>query len=95
MTTVLDTIDKGTAYLEKKGIDDARRNMQLLVTHEIGCSRVELYMQFDRPMTEEELIPLRGKLKPSPAIRTQEHGNDAFEYAQYDVALQVSRKVGA
>ncbi|MEJ6570567.1 MAG: peptide chain release factor N(5)-glutamine methyltransferase [Akkermansiaceae bacterium] len=63
MTTVLDTIDKGTAYLEKKGIDDARRNMQLLVTHEIGCSRVELYMQFDRPMTEEELIPLRGKLK--------------------------------
>ncbi len=42
MTTVLDTIDKGTAYLEKKGIDDARRNMQLIVTHEIGCSRVEL-----------------------------------------------------
>ncbi|MBT8036520.1 MAG: peptide chain release factor N(5)-glutamine methyltransferase [Verrucomicrobiae bacterium] len=63
MTTVLDTIDKGTAYLEKKGIDDARRNMQLLVTHQLGCSRVELYMQFDRPMTEEQLTPLREKLK--------------------------------
>ena len=63
MTTVLDTIEKGTAYLEKKGIEDARRNMQLLVTHEIGCSRVELYMQFDRPMTEDELTPLREKLK--------------------------------
>lgn len=63
MTTVLDTIEKGTAYLEKKGIDDARRNMQLLVTHQIGCSRVELYMQFDRPMTEAELTPLREKLK--------------------------------
>lgn len=63
LTTVLDTIDKGTAYLEKKGIDDARRNMQLLVTHQLGCSRVELYMQFDRPMEESELIPLREKLK--------------------------------
>lgn len=63
LTTVLDTIDKGTTYLEKKGVEDARRNMQLLVTHLLGCSRVELYMQFDRPMTEEELIPLREKLK--------------------------------
>ncbi|MBT8044991.1 MAG: peptide chain release factor N(5)-glutamine methyltransferase [Verrucomicrobiae bacterium] len=63
MTTVLDTIEKGTAFLEGKGIDDARRNMQLLVTHQLGCSKVELYMQFDRPMTEEELQPLRENLK--------------------------------
>jgi release factor glutamine methyltransferase len=63
LTTVLDTIEKGTLYLEKKGIDDARRNMQLLVTHQLGCSRVELYMQFDRPMEESELVLLREKLK--------------------------------
>lgn len=63
MTTLLDTLEKGTAYLEKKGIDDARRNMELLVTHELGCSRMSLYMKFDRPMTESELTPLRGKLK--------------------------------
>jgi len=63
MTTVLDTIEKGTAYLEKKGIEDARRNMQLLITHQIGCSRIELYMQFDRQMQESELVPLREKLK--------------------------------
>ena len=62
LTTVLDTIEKGTAYLEKKGIEDARRNMQLLVTHQLGCSRVELYMQFDRQMREDELAPLREKL---------------------------------
>ena len=63
MTSVLDSIEKGTTYLESKGIDDARRNMQLLVTHQLGCSKVELYMQFDRPMTEDELTPLREKLK--------------------------------
>ena len=63
MTTVLDIIDKGTIYLEKKGVLDARRNMQLLIIHQLGCSRVDLYMQFDRPMTEAELIPLRENLK--------------------------------
>jgi release factor glutamine methyltransferase len=63
MTTVLDAIDKGTAYLEKKGIQDARRNMQLMVTHLLGCSRVELYMQFDRPMSDDELVPLRKQLQ--------------------------------
>ncbi|NWK54634.1 peptide chain release factor N(5)-glutamine methyltransferase [Verrucomicrobiaceae bacterium N1E253] len=62
LTTVLDTIEKGTIYLENKGIDDARRNMQLLVMHQLGCSRVELYMQFDRPMEESELTPLREQL---------------------------------
>lgn len=63
MTTVLDAIEKGTTYLEGKGIEDARRNMQLLVTHLLGCSRVELYMQFDRPMKDSELTPLRDQLK--------------------------------
>ena len=36
MTTVLETLDKGTAYLAKKGIEDARRNMQQLVAHQLG-----------------------------------------------------------
>ena len=63
MNTVLDTIEKGTAYLEAKGVEDARRNMQLLVTHHLGCSKVELYMQFDRPMAESDLAILRDRMK--------------------------------
>lgn len=63
MTSVLDAIEKGTTYLASKGVEDARRNMQLLVTHQLGCSKVELYMQFDRPMTEDELVMLREQLK--------------------------------
>jgi len=33
MSTVLETIDGGTRYLEKRGVEDARRNMQMLVGH--------------------------------------------------------------
>jgi release factor glutamine methyltransferase len=63
MTTVLETLDKGTAYLAKKGIEDARRNMQLLVAHQLGCTRMDLYLRFDQPLAESELAPLRDLLK--------------------------------
>ncbi|MCX6876715.1 MAG: peptide chain release factor N(5)-glutamine methyltransferase [Verrucomicrobia bacterium] len=63
MSTVLETIDGGTRYLEKRGIAEARRNMQLLMAHHLKCSRMELYVQFDRALPETDLQPLREALK--------------------------------
>lgn len=63
MTTVLDILDKGTAYLEKRGIEDARRNMQMLVAHQLTCTRMELYVRFDQPLDDVHLEPLRIALK--------------------------------
>jgi release factor glutamine methyltransferase len=63
MSTVLETIDGGTRYLEKRGIEDARRNMQMLVAGQLGCTRMDLYLQFDRPLDEATLAPLREALK--------------------------------
>ncbi len=63
MTTVLETIDGGTRYLEKRGVEDARRNMQMLVARQLGCTRMELYLQFDRPLEESALAPLREMLR--------------------------------
>jgi len=63
MSTVLETIDGGTRYLEKRGIEDSRRNMQMLVAHQLGCTRMDLYLQFDRPIEEKDLLPLREALK--------------------------------
>ena len=63
MSTVLETIDGGTRYLEKRGIEDARRNMQMLVARQLGCTRMQLYTQFDRTIEESDLVPLRENLK--------------------------------
>ena len=63
MSTVLETIDGGTRYLEKRGIEDARRNMQMLVARQLGCTRMDLYLRFDQPVGESDLIPLRETLK--------------------------------
>lgn len=63
MTTVLDILDKGTIYLEKRGIDDARRNMQMLVAQQLDCTRMDLYVRFDHAIEEIHLAPLREALK--------------------------------
>ena len=63
MTTVLEVIDGGTGYLEKKGVSEARLNMQRIVSHFLGFTRVQLYLEFDRPLTEEQLEPIRDALK--------------------------------
>ena len=63
MTTVLECIDAGTADLEKRGVEDARRNMQFLVAHHLQCTRMQLYLRFDEPLGENILVPLRVDLK--------------------------------
>jgi release factor glutamine methyltransferase len=57
--TVLETIQAGAGYLEKKGVENGRLNMQHLVAHVLGCDRMQLYVDFDRPLGEESLVPLR------------------------------------
>lgn len=63
MKTILETLDSGTLWLEKKGVEDARRNMQMLVCHQLNYSKIQLYTHFDDPMNEEDLVPLRDMLK--------------------------------
>ncbi len=63
MKSVLETINGGASYLEKRGVEDARRNMEHLLAKVLECSRMQLYTQFDRPLEEEVLAPLRELLK--------------------------------
>lgn len=63
MKSVLETINGGAQYLEKRGVEESRLNMEHLLAHGLGCTRMQLYTQFDRPLDEAELAPLREMLK--------------------------------
>jgi release factor glutamine methyltransferase len=70
MLTVLESIQLSTEYLEKKGIESPRTNAELLLADILGCKRLDLYLKFDRPVSEEEkvkyreYISRRGKFEP-------------------------------
>ncbi len=80
MKTVLETIQAGTGFLEKRGIEDARLNMEYLLAHVKGCRRLDLYMEFDRPLDEEVLEPMRDLVKRRAAGVPLQHltGNVEF-----------------
>lgn len=63
MKTLLEVLRVGTSWLEEKRIDAPRCTMQSLLCHVLSCDRTRLYLDGDRPLSEEELVRLRGLLK--------------------------------
>ena len=59
MLTVLEILKKTTEFFAGKGIESPRLNAELLVGHALGLKRMQLYLQFERPLSEPELALIR------------------------------------
>jgi release factor glutamine methyltransferase len=57
-------------FLARRGVDRARFEAELILAHSLELSRIELYMDLDRPLTPDEregsraLVERRGKREP-------------------------------
>ena len=59
MKTVLDVITVTTDFFRNSGVESPRLNIEHLLAHVMGKRRMDLYLEFDRPLSEKELGPLR------------------------------------
>lgn len=58
--TVLDILNKTTAFFQKKGVPDPRLDAQYILAHGLGMkNRMDLYLNFEKPLTAAELDVLR------------------------------------
>jgi release factor glutamine methyltransferase len=61
--TVLEVLQATTAYFKKRNIESSRLNAEHLLAYVLGRNRIELYLEFERVLTESELTPLRDLMK--------------------------------
>jgi release factor glutamine methyltransferase len=57
--TVLEVLQSSTEYFRKRDVDSPRLNAEHLLAHVLKRKRIELYLEFERVLTENELAPLR------------------------------------
>jgi release factor glutamine methyltransferase len=67
-------VRRGREFLERRGIESARLESELLVAHALGLERLELFLQHERPVSADEvtrareLLVRRGKREPTAYI---------------------------
>lgn len=61
--TTLGVLDWTTQRFTEAGITAARLEAQILLAHVLGCTRMQLYTGFDKPLGEAELARYRALIK--------------------------------
>lgn len=62
MNSLLELLKKSTDFLAKKGIENARLQSELIFAGTLHCRRLDLYLQFERPLTQEQVNILRERI---------------------------------
>ena len=57
--TVLEVLKLATDHFQKHGSDSARLDAEVLLAHALGLRRLDLYLKFDRTLSEPELSNYR------------------------------------
>lgn len=72
--TIRELIAVSRPWLQKRGVDNPRLDAELLIAHALGLKRIELFMDWDRPLSDDEiarsreLIRRRGAREPVSLI---------------------------
>ncbi len=74
LLTIREVLNRTTKYFSGKGIESARLDAEVLLAKVLGVNRIDLYINYDRPLVNSELdayrrvVAERGQRKPIPYI---------------------------
>lgn len=63
MKRLMEVLQASSEFLARKGVEPARLLSEQLMSHVLGCPRLQLYLRFDTLLDESQLAPLRSGIK--------------------------------
>ncbi|SCA62393.1 Release factor glutamine methyltransferase [Chlamydiales bacterium SCGC AG-110-P3] len=91
MKTVKQLLVLCSDYLDKRGVAQARRCSEELISDVLGVQRLELYMDFDRPVQSDELQRCRQGLRRLGEHEPWQYVKGSVEF--YDCTIKIGPDV--
>jgi release factor glutamine methyltransferase len=85
--TLLEVLQSTTVYFTKHKIENPRLNAEHLLAHMLGLSRMDLYLEFERNLSDEELEPLRELVKRRGQGEPLQHLLGTVEFCGHTFAI--------
>jgi release factor glutamine methyltransferase len=82
--TILAVLQWAQNYLHTKGISEPRAGAEVLLAHCLHCSRLELYLRHDQPLSEDELSCYKQALKRRLAFEPTQYITGHQEFWSLD-----------
>src|SRR5256714_7946398 len=85
--SLLEVLQSATAYFTKHKIENPRLNAEHLLAHALGRTRMDLYLEFERPLNDAELVPLRDLVKRRGQGEPLQHLLGTVEFCGHTFAI--------
>lgn len=84
---VKNLIEVSARYLEEKGIKAPRLDAEVLLAHQLDLDRITLYLNFDQPLTDEELTGYRSLIRRRAAREPLQYITGVQEFWSLEMAV--------
>ena len=90
MYTTIEILEKSSRFLEEKEVESARLDSEHILASALNCKRLDLYLQYDRPLSETQLAAIRPLLRRRSRREPLQYILGTVEF--FDISLAVDRR---